>query len=376
MVIDTLADLVRINSINPAFSGGTTSEAEIAAHVARLCAAAGLEVTTVEPEPGRTSVIARLRGSGGGRSMMLYAHMDTVGPGGMPDPFDPVVREGRMYGRGTYDMKCGLAACIDAVQHLAGASRLRGDVVLAAVADEENASIGMAAVLEHVRTDAAIVTEPTNLELCIAHKGFAWIEVVVEGRAAHGSDFAAGIDANMRMGRVLARLERLEHELRARAAHPLAGPPSLHAAMLSGGSGPSIYAAEARLQIERRMLPDETEASVRAEIEQILAELRAEDPTFRASARTLLARNGYETAPDSELVGMVSTHAQGVTGRTPRIMGSAAWLDAALIGAAGIEAVIYGPAGEGAHSDVEWVDLQSVEQCAEVLRRIVTEYCA
>jgi len=174
----TLADLVRINSINPFFGTGDTDERRIAARVAEMLAELGMEVRLHDAAPNRPSVVGRLRGEGGGPSLMLYAHLDTVGVEEMPEPFAGVVRDGRMYGRGTYDMKGGLAACIAAVKTVRDAGRpLAGDLLVVGVADEEVASIGLSDVLRHVRADAAIVTEATELAVCLAHKGFAWIDV-------------------------------------------------------------------------------------------------------------------------------------------------------------------------------------------------------
>jgi acetylornithine deacetylase len=373
----TLADLVRINSVNPAFSDGSTNERDAAAYVARALERLGMEVTTLEPEDGRVSVVGRLPGSGGGRSLMLYGHLDTVGGGDMNDPFGAAIRDGRLYGRGAYDMKGGLAACIGAVKALrdAGAA-LTGDLLVVAPADEEVASIGMQEILKHHRTDAAIVTEPTELAVCLAHKGFSWIEVVTVGKAAHGSRFQEGIDANMRMGRFLARLDELEQELRARDPHPLVGPPSLHAGVLEGGSGPSIYAARCRLKIERRTIPGETERQVVQDIQEIVDRIAASDDTFQAEVRATLTREPFEVVPDAAIVRAVTEETEGVLGRPPSHIGETYWMDAALIAATGIETVVLGPVGTGAHADEEWVDLESVAQLATILARAAARYCA
>jgi acetylornithine deacetylase len=382
MIIDpdsiraTLAALVRIDSVNPAFSNGATDESAIARWVGERLGALGLEVSYHEPEPGRTSVVGRLAGAGGGPSLLLYAHLDTVGVEGMPDPFAAEVREGRMYGRGAYDMKGGLAACLAAVRALVeSGTHLRGDLLLVGVADEEAASLGMSEVLRHHTADAAIVTEPTELGVCLAHKGFCWIEVETIGRAAHGSRFEEGIDANLRMGRFLARLEELECELRARAPHPRLGPPSLHAATLLGGTGLSTYAAHCRLQLERRTLPGETPSQVVAEIREIIDELSAADPTFRAAAKLLLARDAWEADANAPITRAVLEATTEVLGHEPERFGVAYWMDAALLAAAGIDVVVIGPTGAGAHAAEEWVELASVQQTAEILVRAAADFC-
>ncbi|HEX2079671.1 MAG TPA: M20/M25/M40 family metallo-hydrolase [Longimicrobium sp.] len=375
-MVRTLGELVRINSINPAFSGGTTDERQVAAYVRDAMEALGMETAVHEPEPGRASVVGRLRGTGGGRSLMLYAHHDTVGIEGMPDPWSAEVRDGRMYGRGAYDMKCGLAASLAAVRAIVGSgARLAGDLMIVSVADEEEASTGMAEVLRHHTADAAVVTEPTELAMIVAHKGFCWIEVETEGRAAHGSRWEEGIDANLRMGRVLARLDALGTALVTSEPHPVVGPPSLHAAMLQGGTGWSTYAARCVLRIERRTVPGETEAQVVGQVQQILDELAAEDPAFRGSVRPALTRPAWEAHPGSAISDVVGRAAEGVLGRAPERLGAPFWMDTALLGAVGIDAIVFGPHGEGAHAAVEWVDLESVRQTAEVLARTAVEFC-
>lgn len=373
--ITLLAELVRIESVNPAFSGGTTDESLIARRVAAEMEEIGLEVELREAAPGRASVIGRLRG-GGGPSLMLYSHLDTVGVDGMEAPFEPVVREGKMFGRGTYDMKAGTVACLEAVRRLvSGSGRPRGDVFVVAVADEEEASRGISDVLHVCRPDAAIVTEPTELSLCLAHKGFTWLEVHVEGRAAHGSRFEEGRDANLRMGRVLARLAELEAHLRTSAPHPLTGPPSLHVPLISGGSGPSTYAESCRIQIERRTIPGETEQDALREVNEILQQVTLEDPAFRAHARAVLSRPPFEAAPHSWIGGVVARAAEDVLGAPPRRIGHPFWMDAALLQQAGVETVVIGHSGGGAHSAEEWVELDSMDRLAEILARAAEEYC-
>src|SRR5688572_9997398 len=375
-LIRTLSDLVRINSINPVLVSGAPGEGEIARYVATWLGDAGLEILVDEPEAGRPSVAARLPGTGGGRSLMLNAHMDTVGVEGMAEPWSGAVREGKLYGRGAYDMKGSLAACMAAAKVLARQTpRLRGDLVVAAVADEEYGSIGTAGLLERVRTDAAIVTEPTSLRICRAHKGYLWIEVEVEGRAAHGSRFDQGIDANLRMGRFLVALEELERRLRSSAPHPLVGPPSLHAAVLQGGTGASTYAAHCRLEIERRTIPGETGEGAMAEVGELLARLGAEDPSFQGRHRLLLSRDAFEIPVDADVSQAVLAAATETLGRAPPVIGVAYWMDTALLGAAGIETVTIGPSGAGAHAEEEWVELDSVTQVAGILARSARNYC-
>jgi acetylornithine deacetylase len=376
-LVQTLTDLVRINSINPSLTPGGAGEAQVASYVAGALQSLTLEVRPHEPEPGRVSVVGRLKGQGQGRSLMLNGHIDTVGVEGMPEPFSAQVREGKLYGRGAFDMKGSVAACMAALKALVEAGvPLKGDVLLAAVADEEYASLGTADIINHYRVDGAVVAEPTRgMNLCLAHKGFAWLEVETLGRAAHGSRFDEGIDANMRMGRFLAELDKLEQSLRRRPGHPLVGPPSLHAAILDGGTELSAYAAHCTLKIERRTIPGESEAQVVGELQTIIDKLAAADPTFKANVKALFIRQPFEVSAEAAIVRAVERAAQKVWSRTPERIGEAFWADAALLAAAGVETLMIGPIGAGAHAVEEWVDLQSLIDLAQILAETAIDYC-
>jgi acetylornithine deacetylase len=375
-LFSTLADLVRIKSVNTTLAPTGNGEAEIGEYVAAALGSLGLEVRKFEPEPGRVSIVGILRGTGGGKSLMLNAHYDTVGVEGMDEPFSADIRDGKMFGRGSYDMKGSLAAQMAAAKSIVDSGeRLRGDLVIAAVADEEYGSIGTRDLIRHMKTDAAIVTEPTAARICLAHKGYLWIEVETIGRAAHGSKFEQGIDANMLMGRFLGELEKLERELRARTPHPLVGPPSLHAAMIHGGEGLSTYAASCKLQIERRTIPGELESQVVSELQEIVDRLTAADPAFKATVRSYFVRDAFEIARDAAIVRAVDRATAKVLEREPEYIGDTPWMDAALLQAAGIETVVIGPAGGGAHAAVEWVELESVAQIAAILVEAAIDYC-
>jgi acetylornithine deacetylase len=252
---------------------------------------------------------------------------------------------------------------------------LAGDVLITAVADEEHGSIGTDDLVRHVHADAAIVTEPTDLTLSRAHRGFIWFDVETFGRAAHGSRFNEGIDANMRMGRFLAQLDQLEQELRQRPPHPLVGPPSLHAARLQGGSEVSIYAAHCLLQIERRTTPGENVEQATAEIQAIINRLAYEDKTFKASLKPVFVRNPFEVEAEAKIVQALASAITDCTGKTPIHTGQSFWTDAAILADAGIETTLIGPAGAGLHSKEEWVDLQSVYDLAKILAETTIRYC-
>ncbi len=371
-----LSGLVRINSVNPALVPGAPGESEVAEFTATAMRELGLTVSVYEPELGRVSVVGVKRGAGKGRSLMLNAHYDTVGVEGMNDPFSAAIRGTRLYGRGAYDMKGSLAACLGAVKALEDAQiQLPGDLVVAAVADEEHASIGTADLIPRLPVDAAIVTEPTQLNICLAHKGFVWLEIETLGRAAHGSRPEEGVDANMRMGRVLAALQALEAELSNRPPHSLVGRPSLHAATRHGGTGLSTYAARCVLAIERRTIPGETEEGVTREVRRMLDSLRGQDPTLESTLRTLMVRDPFEIGRDALVVRAVSDAVEDVLETASHYVGETPWMDSALLANAGIETVVIGPHGSGAHADEEWVDLNSVKQLAAVLARTAIKVC-
>jgi acetylornithine deacetylase len=379
-VDDLLAQLVAIDSRNPALVPGGPGEGAITGVAADFLRTAGLEVELVEAQAGRPSAIGRLPGAGGGRTLLLNAHTDTVGFGAMAHPLTPRVEGGRLYGRGAYDMKSGLAAVLVAAADLARGPRLRGDLIVTVVADEEHSSIGTEATIAHlqasgVRADGAIITEPTDMQLCLAHRGFAWATITAHGRAAHGSRRADGIDAIAHMGRVLVALERLDRELQARPFHPLLEAGALHASLIEGGTELSTYPARCVLQVERRTLPGETAESIAREIEALLDELRAADPRFSAEVELTLFRPPMETDDREPIVTALAGAAEAVLGARPPVIGATWWMDSALLGAAGIPTAVLGPRGAGAHADVEWVDLASVRACVEVYVAAARGFC-
>ena len=376
-LIETLKDLVRINSVNPSLTPEGQGEAELGAYVADALKKLGLETTLHEIEPGRVNVVGILKGRGQGRSLLLNAHMDTVGVEGMTmDPFGAEIREGRLYGRGSQDMKASLAAMLAVAKAFVDAGiSLAGDLIITAVADEEYASIGTEALVQQVQADAAIVTEPTDMHVCRAHRGFIWYDVETIGRAALGSRYAEGIDANMRMGRFLGELDKLEQDLLKREGHALTGPPSLHAARLQGGKEVSIYAASCLLQLERRTAPGETVEQATAELQTIIDKLAAQDETFRATIRPTFERAPFVVAPDAAIVQILDRVLESRLGKSSAHSGQTFWTDAALFADAGMETVLLGPIGYGLHSAEEWVDIQSTIDLAYVLADAALAYC-
>ncbi len=373
-VITLLRDLVAINSVNPSLVPGAPGEAEvsdaIAAHLRRI----GLDVEVQYAAPGRPNVIGVLEGRTAGPAMMFCGHVDTVGVEGMDRPFDPLERDGRLYGRGAQDMKSGVAAMIDAARVLAREGLPAGRLVIAAVVDEEYASIGADALVTKWRADAAVVTEPTSLEIATGHKGFAWFEIEARGRAAHGSRPADGRDAILRMGRVLQRIEALDRELQRRSPDPLTGVASLHASLISGGREWSSYPDRCLLRMERRTVAGETAERAKGELVAILDTLRQEDSEFDASLRLTFSRPPYALAREHRLPRALARAAESV-GVRPRFGGMSFWTDAAVLGEAGIPSVLFGPGGAGLHGLEEYVEVADVIQCRDALAALAREWC-
>ena len=357
------AALIAIDSVNPSLVPDGAGEGEIAAFIASWAREAGLEADVLEETPSRPSVVVRARGTGGGRTLMLCGHVDTVTVERMTHaPFAPHVDGDRLYGRGAYDMMAGVAAALVACRD-AAALGLAGDVVVAAVADEEHASLGVQEVLRSVTADSAIVTEPTESRVAAAHKGFVWIEVDIPGRAAHGSRPQLGEDAIVKAGPMLTGLGVLDEALGTRE-HPLLGRGSVHASQIAGGQELSSYPARCTLSLERRTLPGESAAGVEAEIAALLP--------AGAAQRTLLVREPFEVDAGEEVVALL----RELTPGDPDVVGASYWADAAFIAAAGIPTALYGPGGEGAHAAEEWVSVAETDAVARTLIAVAERFCA
>jgi acetylornithine deacetylase len=379
-VIDLARQLISIDSVNPALVPGGAGEHELARFVERWAAANGLASRLIPSPDGRPNLVigdARRDAddtvSADARTLMLYGHLDTVGPGSMAAPLEPRIQGDRLFGRGAYDQKAGLAAALVGAREAIRAG-VRGRVLVVAVADEETTSTGIQEVLRHVRADGAVITEPTELEVGIAHRGFVWVEIEVRGKAAHGSRPHLGVDAIFRTGPVIAALERYTEGLAGRT-HPLLGAGLLHASRIAGGTEMATLPDRCLLSVERRTLPGETPDGVLAEIEAVLEACRASDPALDASARVTLARDPFEIAADHPFVALVRGATARVTGTPPDLAGVSFWADSAYTAAAGIPSVLLGPPGEGAHADVEWVSVSGTVACARALAEIALDFC-
>ena len=367
-----LEAMIRIESINPDLAPGGSGEGEVAAWIGVQLNALGFDVTFEDAAPGRPNLIARRPGTGHAPPLLFCGHLDTVGVTDYDgNPLDPLIADGRLHGRGSYDMKGGLAAVLGAV---AAVPRSPGDVWIGFVADEEYASIGADALVRSVPPMACVLVEPTDEEACIAHKAFAWVTVTTEGRAAHGSLPEQGIDAIAHMGRLLGEMEGWRDEVFAAQRDPLLGPPSVHASLIDGGLGWSTYPDRCALRVEHRMLPDQTAQDALALWNAAIARQSAADPRFMARAELDLFRPGYRIAEDAPITQALQQAVTGVQGKSAAIRGIPAWMDSAVLSAAGFPTIIYGPKGAGAHAATEYVNLESVFGCAEVYAALMAAW--
>jgi acetylornithine deacetylase len=359
-------ELVRIPSVSPSLAPDEGhNEQAVAEFAVRWLSDHGVEAWLDPVVPGRPNAVARV-GRGDGPTLVICGHTDTVHTAGMQiAPYDPVIEGDRLYGRGSYDMKGALAAAMMAAASLTG-DRLKGSLMLAIVCDEEHASLGAEAFVKRYQADGCLIAEPTDLTVQVGHRGFAWLDVRVAGQAAHGSRWDLGISANARAGRLLAALDEFDQQVLRRRTHPILGPCSLHPSFVSGGVGLSTYAPECLLQLEWRLLPGQSQAEVVAEMEALIAKVGVE-----ATVNCTLYRSPLFCPPEAPVKQALLT----ALGRPTTECAAPWWTDGALFADAGVDTVLYGPAGHGIHTEVEWVDLPSVIHCAEVYRRMALEFC-
>ena len=366
--------LVRVDSRNPLLVQNAPGERAVAELLAGVLSDWGFRVDLHDALPGRPNVVARV-GKAGGRTLMFNGHLDVVGVEGMTHaPWDATQWGDRIYGRGSSDMKSGVAAMCAAAARVAG--EIDGEVIVAAVADEEYESAGTRSLIERgIRADAAIVTEPTTLSIMPAHLGFVWIDVTTHGRAAHGSRWDLGVDAIRHAGLVLSELDRFDAEELPKRRHTLLGRPSVHASMISGGTGMSTYPDKCTIQIERRTIPGESPERVRQEIESVCERAGHKRDDFRADVKVTFAQEPSDVEVAAPIVAALEG-ALRESDEEVRIQGMTAWTDAALLNAAGIPAICFGPGDIGlAHAAEEYVIVSEIERATRVLERLALQWC-
>lgn len=375
LALSILKDLVAIPSVNPGLVPGGQGEAAIADHIRERMAAWGWRTMLQDAEPGRPNVIAMLSGRGGGKSLMFNGHIDTVSVEGLSAPFEPVERDGKLFGRGAADMKGGIAAMMAAAECIGREGRPAGDVIMTFVADEEYLSAGTEAVVRAMkdgglpRPDAAINTEPTGAKICAAHKGFAWIDVTTRGVAAHGSRPDLGIDAITAMAPVLRNVDALAVALANGPKDPVLGTGSVHASLISGGREISTYPDSCLLQIERRTVPGEDDATLERECARLV------EGADGAEAKVTFVRAPWREDPNAAISSALREAARRGLGHEPEIMTMTGWLDIALLADAGIPSVVFGAGGGGFHAHEEWADIDTLDAVASTYVELVREWC-
>ncbi len=363
--------LVAIDSRNPDLSAGAPGESAVAAQLASILSGWGFAVSVDEVAPGRPNVIARI-GPSGATPLVLNGHLDVVGTDGMTHPpFEPTRRDGRLYGRGANDMKGGVAAMCVAAARAAARGALVSEIIITAVCDEEYRSIGTAALIAGgLHATGAIITEPTRMAICPAHKGFVWFDVEVQGKAAHGSRPDIGVDAIAHTGLLLAAIVAHQRDVLSARSHPLLGHASMHASTIAGGTGWSTYPDNCHLQLERRTVPGETATDVHRELSALCESVAALHPDFRASIAQHTEQPPNDVSADATVV-VALQHALGARHLPARIEGLSCWTDAALLTAAGIPAVCFGPGDIArAHAAEEWIDEREIIAAADVLESV------
>ena len=367
-----LAELVSCNSISPTLADGPGEQA-IAQRIFSKCQSCGVPAELQVVDTGRANVIATVKGRGKASPLLFNAHMDTVGVDGMDDPFTLHRDADRLYGRGAYDMKGSVAVMLALAEHFA-AHRPPCQLLFTFVADEEDRSIGTEYLVNEwlptlqEQPAGAFVLEPTEEDVGVAHKGFAWFETQVEGRAAHGSRPDQGIDAILPLGRALCELEAIAQELATGAQDELLGAGSLHVSTINGGSMWSVYAADACLRWERRTLPSESHDMLHSELDRVLQAAAAGSGGAQVSGDIVYNRKPHRVARESLPVQLIMLAVPEA-----RIVGVPYWADSALLGAH-VPTVLFGPKGHGAHAADEWVSLSSLVRVYEHLKQAIEGY--
>lgn len=377
-VIQTLADLVRLPSVNPAYDGGA-GEAQVAGWVRGFFESRGIEVWEQEVFPGRHNVIARLPGRDAGRRIVYEAHTDTVSIEGMTiAPFEPVIENGRLHGRGAVDDKAGLAAMMHAVADLHASQVVPPcEVWLAAVVDEEFSYRGVVKLCEGLKADAAIVAEPTELRCVIASKGVLRWKMRVRGKAAHSSKPHLGVNAIEGMATVVLALREDAARI-AQRHHPLLGPATCNVGVIRGGVQVNFVPDECVIELDRRLLPGERVPQVLEEYQEILDRLMRQHPGLSVEMESppLLEDEALETSPNDEVVSTAGAVLRSM-GLNAQVGGVPFGSDASKLSRAGIPTIVFGPGSiDQAHAAVEYVETAAVEKALEFYRRFAVEFGA
>jgi len=387
-IIALISDLVS----SPSHEGVEKQETDTAIKIYDFFMREGIEVERIPVVAGRCNVIARIKGNAGGRTLLLTGHMDTVPPFDMKDPYHVRIEDGKMFGRGVVDMKGALSCMMIAMAALKRARiEPEGDIIFAAVIDEEDSSLGTKALIQSGLTaDAAIVGEPTEMEICVGHKGVEWFEVSFQGKAVHGGKQKEGVNAIQKAAMFINRIEMdLIPKLDGRV-HPIIGESTLNYGFIKGGTQPSTVAGECILQIGRRWIPSEKYEDVIADFQLILDQMQEEDPNFKAVFRPMeeelvngkpieddCRHEAMETQLDHPIIFAAKKAVADIFGKEAAPRAFDAWSDGGLLNAYGkIPSIVLGPGNlESAHSPGEFLEVNEVVPATFIYALTALEFC-
>jgi acetylornithine deacetylase len=375
-VVSLISDLVRIDSVTPWLVDGGAGEREVVDYFCAYVADLPVEIEVLEIEPNRFNFLATLRGTGEGPSLCINAHADTVGFAGWPESaLVPRLEGNRLYGLGSCDDKGCCAVALLVLRHFAaGGPRLRGDLTIACVADEEGISIGSEHLVTHLDSDFAIVLEPHGInEVVVEHQGFGWLDVNIFGKAAHGSAPDEGVDAIVGLAHVITRLSAFDATNFAGRPDPKNGRTVFHTGTVKGGTDYATYPSEASLGIEIGTQPGETMQNRVKEIEDIIAEVKEFMPGLSGEVVIRLNREPFVGDGQATLIGAIQRAAETYLGHALDEVGLNAWTDAALMQAAGTPTIMFGPQGGNLHTVDEWVDVAEAVTSVDILVDTITQ---
>ncbi len=382
-VIGLLQKLVAI----PSYKGVPGREAAVGDFIYETCTALGFQCEKHPVDGERCNIYARLPGTGGGKTLLLDGHMDTVPPYEMTiDPFAAEIRDGFLWGRGSNDMKAGLASMIIAMAAIKRSGiRLKGDVLLAAVVGEEAESDGTEAfVVEGGKADGAIVGEPSDYSYCIGHRGLETLTIRVKGTTIHSGQALKGINAIKMMSRLINRIEEELYPEILKRENPYMGQALMNYGKIYGGDQVCTVAGECALDLDRRYIAGETVESVLAEYQAIIDRLHEEDPAFSATLERMpnsrmkhLAHAPLMTDPEEDIVKAVTGALRDHLGREPELNTKRGWTDAGVLSSFGkIPTVVCGPGSIILpHTKDEHTPLDQVCGFVNIYARIAARFC-
>lgn len=382
-IMDFIGDLVSI----PSCHGIKEQETAIAEKIHDLFVKEGIESEISHVADGRCNVIARLKGTGSGRTLLLTGHTDTVPPYDMKDPFILKKDSDKLYGRGVVDMKGPLSCMIYGIIAIKRAKiELYGDLIFAGVIDEEEKSLGTIDLLEKgIKADAAIVGEPTNFEVCVAHRGLEWFELFFQGRTVHGGAQKSGVNAILKASDFIHRTEEKLQPKIMKETHPIIGTSSMNYGTIHGGTQPSTVAGECCMSIDRRWVPGVKYEDVIKQYQDVIDELSKEDEQFKCTLKVMdssLMKKGYvhesmETDIDHPIVNIAMEKVKKVLGHESKITYFPAWSDGGLLSSYGnIPTVIFAPGDlQTAHSAEEQLEIRQILPAAFIYALIAKEFC-